>query len=649
MKLNIMDSSGREMEVDLTSDPQILGRGEDSNIILGSRSVARHHLKLWLDGGTVMVEDLSGKGVDVDGEPCSGTFELEPGAEMELGIFTISIAGTVKEFDLSDESSGVHAVAAPLLVGTKGVTKGLEIELAEGANDVGRDPSLFLVIDDPSISRQHARINVEAGRFHLVDMRSSNGTFVNRKRVDAADLTSGDVVRFGNIEFQFRYGQIDSSKLKKQKKKKMILIGVGCLAGLFLIIGISKACSSKQPIPQGPALPSEPQIPVEIQVEQHLTSAKRLMEKLEWPAAKAEIESAIDIYPICKECRLLQKQIEDELETKNTYQDGMVEFDLSHWREARQVFKKIPKESAYFKKVQYKMHECEERISRKLMMDMKGFYNAHRYKEAHACAKEYMEYNRCDRKTYEKWIKGRIEKAMRSGRFPTRFEPLAYNCDKGGDLPPISLDPEEEIKKKYTRKKIYDAVMMYFNGKIERAIQELQKLKVVERDREIVDQARELDNLVRIVKGKYAQGLTDLRRGKYETARAQFEIALKTDAKFIPEGLTSFYKEDIGKQLAERLYRDGKEYFDRQKWFKAFPKWDDCLMFSPDDQNCLGGMMKLEKVASEAMEMADRLVMQGQLRKAIGVLEDVKRITRPKSMPHQTAILRIREIELKLK
>ena len=162
----------------------------------------------------------------------------------------------------------------------------------------------------------------------------------------------------------------------------------------------------------------------------------------------------------------------------------------------------------------------------------------------------------------------------------------------------------------------------------------------------MVEEARELDNLVRVVKGKYNQGITDLMRGRYKQARTQFEVALKTDKKFIPDGLTSFYREDIGKQLAEHLNRDGKELFARNKFFEAFAKWSDCLQFSPDDPKCQSGMMKLEKVAQDAIGMAQRFMDQGRKGKASAVLDDVKRITRPESLPYKEAVLRKQKMEM---
>ncbi|MBW2699212.1 MAG: FHA domain-containing protein [Deltaproteobacteria bacterium] len=647
MKLSIVDSSGREKEVEIGSEPKLFGRGEDSDFVLGSRSVSRHHMKIWVEDGRVMVEDLSeGGGIEIDGEAMDGVFELEAGAELEAGIFAISIFGSVSD-SLSDEFGMEEEIPVPLLVGLKGPTAGLEIELREGDNDVGRDASQYLVIDDASISRQHARLKVENDHFMLFDMRSSNGTFVNRKRIDTCEIKSGDILRFGNLVFRFEYGVIDSGIAKAKKRKKMILMGVAGVVGLALLIGGFKACGAKPVGPTGPAIADPTRgsnIAVDVQVEQFLSVARRNMDQFEWKAARESVNSAIDVFPICKECRILRKQIEEEIAVKNQYQDALVEFDLGHWAEARKMFLAIEKTSAYQKIARPKIEECTTVLLTFHMREFKGFTNGRHWKKAHKHLRAYMDLDPCDRKVFNRWVK-KVEKAMRSRRFPTRFKPIPFECDRVVDMA-VDLDPETEIKKRYPRAKISNALMKYFGGKIENAIHDLQRIKALSRRPKLVQQARELDNMLRVVKGKYNQGITYLMRGRYKEARKQLEIALDTDAKFIPDGLISFYREDIGKQLAGNLNREAADLFARYKYFRAFKKWKDCLKFSPDEGACETGMIKLEEVARDAIKQAQRFIDQGRKGKAAAVLEDVKRITRPASLPYKEAMLKKQKMDM---
>jgi hypothetical protein len=65
------------------------------------------------------------------------------------------------------------------------------------ALSVGRGEGSGMMLADPSVSRQHAVIEIEGGRPLVRDLQSKNGTFVNGERVERNPLSEGDEVRFG--------------------------------------------------------------------------------------------------------------------------------------------------------------------------------------------------------------------------------------------------------------------------------------------------------------------------------------------------------------------------------------------------------------------------------------------------------------------
>jgi Zn-dependent protease with chaperone function len=69
---------------------------------------------------------------------------------------------------------------------------------------VGRSPSADLRLHDRSVSRRHFELRSEAGGYVLRDLGSSNGTFVNGRRVQSARLNDGDVIRAGFTELEFQ-------------------------------------------------------------------------------------------------------------------------------------------------------------------------------------------------------------------------------------------------------------------------------------------------------------------------------------------------------------------------------------------------------------------------------------------------------------
>ena len=71
--------------------------------------------------------------------------------------------------------------------------------------DVGRAQGNTVILNDVTVSRQHARIRLEDDRFVLYDLGSANGTFLNETRIEQpAAIKDGDAVRFGEVEFTFK-------------------------------------------------------------------------------------------------------------------------------------------------------------------------------------------------------------------------------------------------------------------------------------------------------------------------------------------------------------------------------------------------------------------------------------------------------------
>jgi len=95
--------------------------------------------------------------------------------------------------------------AGPRLVGVSGPYAGQVFELDEtGETTIGRQSDRRIALSgDNTVSREHARIADEGGRFVIYDMGSSNGTFVNNNRITQQALTNGDLVQIGSTKFRY--------------------------------------------------------------------------------------------------------------------------------------------------------------------------------------------------------------------------------------------------------------------------------------------------------------------------------------------------------------------------------------------------------------------------------------------------------------
>ena len=69
---------------------------------------------------------------------------------------------------------------------------------------IGRDPLSGIYVDDLSLSRHHADLVRNGRSWSVIDARSTNGTFVNGRRVSEALLQAHDVLRLGQVELVVR-------------------------------------------------------------------------------------------------------------------------------------------------------------------------------------------------------------------------------------------------------------------------------------------------------------------------------------------------------------------------------------------------------------------------------------------------------------
>ena len=65
---------------------------------------------------------------------------------------------------------------------------------------VGRAPRADFILDVALVSRLHCRLTAGDDQLEVVDLKSTNGTFVNDKRVQKARLETGDRLRIGRVE-----------------------------------------------------------------------------------------------------------------------------------------------------------------------------------------------------------------------------------------------------------------------------------------------------------------------------------------------------------------------------------------------------------------------------------------------------------------
>ena len=121
---------------------------------------------------------------------------------------TLSLGALAEEpEDLADGDTAAAADALPsgaaLLVVKRGPNAGSRFLLDKDVTTAGRHPESDIFLDDVTVSRRHAEFRRTPAGFFVRDVGSLNGTYLNRERIDEAELSSSDEVQIGKFRLVF--------------------------------------------------------------------------------------------------------------------------------------------------------------------------------------------------------------------------------------------------------------------------------------------------------------------------------------------------------------------------------------------------------------------------------------------------------------
>jgi two-component system cell cycle sensor histidine kinase/response regulator CckA len=117
----------------------------------------------------------------------------------------------------------------------------------EGAATIGRSPDATVMLDDPEVSRLHARlVRSDAGDYVLEDLQSRNGTFVNGVRAERRLLAYGDKIRFGpQLVLEFNgFDAVEDHIIQRQRFEAIGRLGVGIAHDLNNVLAALDASAS---------------------------------------------------------------------------------------------------------------------------------------------------------------------------------------------------------------------------------------------------------------------------------------------------------------------------------------------------------------------------------------------------------------------
>jgi pSer/pThr/pTyr-binding forkhead associated (FHA) protein len=304
-KLIIEDDEGKTTVVPLIRDEITIGRKEGNTIRLTERNVSRRHARLSRTNGTVYIEDLeSFNGIRVNGDRISGRAPVTEGDRIQIGDYQLALkldkalaeaehaallaqapGGSLSEDRgektaqfVVDEAAVAAArtaseaptrsnpiihgpAAAPAagpgaepdrpakLVVVSSNFAAQEFRLDKPQCVIGRTEENDVVINHRSISRHHAKIVREQGRYQIVDLGSANGVRVNGEDYGKVELRRGDLIDLGHVRLRFvapgedfvfaRDAQVVDVAAAGEAPARGLLLYLAGGAGLLAVVGLT--------------------------------------------------------------------------------------------------------------------------------------------------------------------------------------------------------------------------------------------------------------------------------------------------------------------------------------------------------------------------------------------------------------------------
>lgn len=194
-----------------------IGRSSNNDIQIAEQHVSRQHSVINYRDGIFMVSDLgSSNGTFVNDQRVEEPFPLFAGDVVRLYVPVLNFLA-VESGDVATATKTGRLIRATnpegqgSLIVTNGPQEGQTIPLLLDRVTIGRatnNATWEVLLQDPSVSRPHARLERQGNRWHLQDLGSSNGTRVNKEPApsDGCILQDGDIVELGSSILLFRSG-----------------------------------------------------------------------------------------------------------------------------------------------------------------------------------------------------------------------------------------------------------------------------------------------------------------------------------------------------------------------------------------------------------------------------------------------------------
>ena len=393
-KLVICDDEGKTTIVPLIRDEVTIGRKEGNTIRLTDRNVSRNHARLVREGDDrFVVYDLgSDNGTKVNGEPIHDTKVISSGDQLYIGDYNLSIRTDVSDGVpmgrqmAAGDNAGIGKVTTHArLVMVEGPHLGLEYDMTLDLYVVGRSDESNIYINDPSISRAHARLDGDDHQWTISDLDSINGIFVNGNRRDDYVLKSADIIELGTVRlrfvapgepYEFFPATGDSIAPSSSGKPNKLIFALGALTILAVaVILIVVFLGGPDDRVDSGGEEDGNSITDGMDYEKLVETGKDKMQEEAWAEAARMFARAISLKPESVAARDFKKTALAEMDAQSALIAALSAQEARDWKKAMDSLAMIPRSSHYYDIEQLRTvsgYLCEELLEKALFMSRSG-------------------------------------------------------------------------------------------------------------------------------------------------------------------------------------------------------------------------------------------------------------------------------------
>ncbi|MCB1583314.1 MAG: FHA domain-containing protein [Xanthomonadales bacterium] len=217
MKLHF--PQGDHADVDLVNGEYTIGGSDAADITLKDKGLSDIHAKFIINDGECQVAiDNPARLISVNGKLVKDSKEVREGDLLIAAQVHMKLTSDVVVEEEDDNRTRIRmALPKYILRGVSGAYFGKTYPL-RGSTVIGRHSECHICVNADGISRKHVQIDAEADGLKVRDLGSSNGTFVNGKKIEEAELQVGDELKIDNLRFLVQTPGMTDPALEKTQK-----------------------------------------------------------------------------------------------------------------------------------------------------------------------------------------------------------------------------------------------------------------------------------------------------------------------------------------------------------------------------------------------------------------------------------------------